>query len=120
VRFARIYRWPGSIPKGNGTWLLVMDEWTAPKHRRALVTLESREQGHPYFEIVAAVCPNVVEPVVAPIEIQVNRERRQATGRTIRVIGGQFTPGATVPIALLNTYTWHVVTIGTARSEAAR
>jgi len=81
VRFARIYSWPGSIPEGNGTRRLVMDERTTPEQREALIALESGEQGHPYFEIFAAVCPNVVEPVVAPIELEVDRERRQARVR---------------------------------------
>jgi hypothetical protein len=81
VRFARIYSWPGSIPQGNGTRRLVMDERTTPEQREALVALESGEQGHPYFEIFAAVCPNLVEPVVAPIELEVDRERRQARVR---------------------------------------
>jgi hypothetical protein len=81
VRFARIYSWPGSIPEGNGTRRLVMDERTTPEQREALLALESGEQGHPYFEIFAAVCPNVVEPVAAPIELEVDRERRQARVR---------------------------------------
>ena len=81
VRFARIYSWPASIPEGNGTRRLVLDERTTPEQRAALVALESGEQGHPYFEIFAAVCPNVVEPVVAPIELEVDRGRRQARVR---------------------------------------
>lgn len=39
--------------------------------------------------------------------------------RTIQVIGSHFTPGASVTIALLNTHTWRVLSIGTTRSEAA-
>ena len=81
VRFAQIYSWPGPVHEGNGTRQLVMDERTTPEQREALVALESGEQGHPYFEIFAAVCPNVVEPVVRPIEFEVDRERRQARVR---------------------------------------
>ena len=81
VRFARIYSWPASIPEGNGTRQLIMDEGTTPEQRDALIALESGGQGHPYFEIFAAVCPNVVESVVAPIEIEVDRERRRARVR---------------------------------------
>jgi hypothetical protein len=47
VRFAEIYRWPGPVPEGNGTRLLVMDERTTPQQREALLALESGEQGHP-------------------------------------------------------------------------
>ena len=78
VRFARIYSWPGPIHEGNGTRLLVMDERTTPEQREALVALESGLQGYPYFEIFAAVCPTALEPVVAPIEVETDREQRQA------------------------------------------
>lgn len=78
VRFARIYSWPGPIHEGNGTRLLVMDEGTTPEQREALVALESGLQGYPYFEIFAAVCPNALDPVVAPIEFEMDQERRLA------------------------------------------
>ena len=40
-------------------------------------------------------------------------------GRTVQVIGSHFTPANSVTIALLNTHTWHILSIGTTRSEAA-
>ncbi len=78
ARFARVYSWPGSIPEGDGTRLLILDERTSPEQRDALVALESGQQGHPYFEIFAAVCPHTADTVVAPIEIEVDREQRRA------------------------------------------
>jgi hypothetical protein len=79
VRFARIYSWPGSIPEGNGTRQLIIDEQATPEQREALIALESGEQGGAYFEIFAAVCPNVLETIYAPISLEIDRERRQAT-----------------------------------------
>src|SRR5262249_31078025 len=40
--------------------------------------LLSGAHGHPFFEIIAAVTPNVLESVVAPIEPEYDREKRQA------------------------------------------
>jgi hypothetical protein len=81
VRFVQIVSWPASVPEGNGTRLLVMDERTTPEQRQALIAIESGEQGHPYFEIFAALCPTVVGPEVAAIAIEVDRDKRQARVR---------------------------------------
>ena len=78
VRFARIYWWPGPISEGNGTRQLIIDEAATPGQRAALIALESGTEGGAYFEIFAAVCPNLVEPVVTPITLQIDQERRQA------------------------------------------
>ena len=78
VRFARIYWWPGPIHEANGTRQLIIDEQVTPDQRAALIALDSATHGGSYFEIFAAVCPNVLEPVFAPITFQTDRERRQA------------------------------------------
>ncbi len=78
ARFARIFSWPGPIHEGDGTRQLIIDERATPEQRDALVALESGEQGGAYFEIFAAVAPNVLETVIAPITFEVDRERRQA------------------------------------------
>jgi hypothetical protein len=81
ARFARAYSWPRSIPEGDGARLLILDEGTTPKQRDALIALEGGQQGHPYFEIFAAVCPHTAEPVVAAIELEIDREHRRARAR---------------------------------------
>jgi hypothetical protein len=43
-----------------------------------LIALESGAQGGTNFEIFAAVCPNMLEPVFAPIDLRIDCERRQA------------------------------------------
>jgi hypothetical protein len=53
-------------------------------------------------------------PAHRPVTLLATQE-----GHTIQVIGSHFTPGATVTIALLNTHTWHVLSTGSTRSEAA-
>ncbi len=79
VRFARILSWPGPIHEGNGTRQLIIDEQATQEQRDAVIALESGEQGGAYFEIFAAVCPNVLETVYVPISLEIDRERRQAT-----------------------------------------
>ena len=81
LRFARIVWWPGSIPEGNGTLQTIIDERATPEQRDALIAIGSGEQGKLYFEIFAAVCPNVLETLFAPISLEIYRARRQAALR---------------------------------------
>jgi hypothetical protein len=77
VRFVRAFSWPGAIHEGNGTRLLIVDEAASPDQRRALLALESGTQGGIFFEIFAAMCPNVLEPIFAPITFR-GRPRAQS------------------------------------------
>jgi hypothetical protein len=81
MRFARIFWFPGAVHEGNGIRQLIIDVQATPAQRDALVALDSGTQGGAYWEIFAAVCPNVLEPVIAPIHLEVDRERRRATVR---------------------------------------
>ena len=78
VRFVRAFSWPGAIHEGNGTRLLIVDQTASPGQRKALLALESGAQGGIFFEIFAAMCPNVLEPIFAPITFEADRERRTA------------------------------------------
>jgi len=78
VRFAEAFWWPGAVHEGNGTRLLILDEATSQAQREAITAITSGTQGHPFFEIFAAVAPNTQEPVVAPIELDCDREARRA------------------------------------------
>ena len=78
VRFARIFWWPGPVHEGNGTRQLIIDEQATDEQREALISIESGNQGGAYNEIFATVCPNTVEPLVAPITFKSDREKRQA------------------------------------------
>ena len=78
LRFAGVYSWPGPVHEGNGTRLPIIDEQATPEQCAALIELGDGTHGGAYFEVFAAVCPNVLEPVFAPIGFQVDRERRQA------------------------------------------
>ncbi len=79
VRFASVFSWPGPIHEGNGTRQLILDERATQEQRDALISMTSGTQGGTVFEIFAAVCPNVLELIIAPISLESDRERRQAT-----------------------------------------
>ena len=81
VRFAEIVSWPGAIHEGDGTVQLVLDEAATPEQREAIQKLSSGEHGGAYFEIFASVLPHTREPMVAPVEIETDRERRVASVR---------------------------------------
>ena len=81
VRFARIYWWPGAIHEGNGVRRTIIDERATKDQREALIALDSGQHGGLYWEIFAAVCPNLVEPLFAPITVDIDREKRVATIR---------------------------------------
>lgn len=81
VRWAMFVSWPGAIHEGDGTAQLVIDESANPEQRDAIQQLASGEQGGAYFEIFASVLPHVRDPLVAPVEIQTDRERRVASVR---------------------------------------
>jgi hypothetical protein len=78
VRFATIFSWPGPIHEGNGTRQLILDEQATQEQRDALIAMTSGTQGGTVFEIFAAVCPNVLEPIIAPISLESDRGRREA------------------------------------------
>ncbi len=78
VRYAQVFHWDGPVHEGNGTKLLILDERTSPDQREAIKALISGAHGHPIFEIFAAMAPNNLEPVVAPIELEYDREKRRA------------------------------------------
>src|SRR5919201_4652069 len=79
VRFGFAVHWPGAIHEGNGTRQFVVGEGASGEQRAALETMASGKEGGTYFEIFASVLSDDREPVVAPIELDADREARRAT-----------------------------------------
>lgn len=79
VAFAGIYWWPGRIDEGNGTRQIIVHERATPEQRAAVDALVSGSEGGAYFEIFAAVAPNQLDTLTAPIKTQTDRERRVAS-----------------------------------------
>ena len=70
VRFARVYSWPGPLWEGNGVRRTIVDEQATKEQRDALIALDSGQHGGTYWEIFAAICPNLIEALFAPITYQ--------------------------------------------------
>jgi hypothetical protein len=78
VKYVRIFWWPGPLHEGNGTRQLVIDEQTTQEQRDALIALESGTQGGAIFEIFAAVSPNTLKTLIAPITFESDRKSGKA------------------------------------------
>jgi hypothetical protein len=72
--------WPGRMDEGNGTSQTILDERADERQRAALLDALSGG-GDTMMEIVAAVCPNVAEPVSAPFEWQFDLDNRRGRMR---------------------------------------
>jgi len=81
IRFAHLYWWPGPVHEGNGVRRTIVDEKATPEQRQALLALDTGKHGGGYLEIFAAVCPNVLDPVFAPISFETDREARTGAVR---------------------------------------
>jgi hypothetical protein len=79
ARLARVIWWPGPIHEGNGVARTIVDEQTTKEQREALIALPTGQHGGTYWEIFASVCPNVLEALIAPINLTVDREKRLAS-----------------------------------------
>jgi hypothetical protein len=79
VRFAGAAWWPGRIDEGNGHIVPIVDESADEQQRQAVLTIMSGQAGGTLFEIFAAMCPHLEEPITAPIEFDFDIESR--TGR---------------------------------------
>jgi hypothetical protein len=79
VRFAGAVWWPGAVYEGNGVLRTIVDEQATSEQREALLALATGQHGGTYFEVFAAVCPNRIVPLFAPINFNCDREKRRAT-----------------------------------------
>ncbi|MBK5291077.1 MAG: DUF1326 domain-containing protein [Acidobacteriia bacterium] len=84
VVFSAAAKWPGAIHEGNGTIQLFIDEKASAEQRSAVLEMASGKNGGAFFEIFAAICPNVLDPIYTAIAFEADREKR--TGR-LRVDG---------------------------------
>lgn len=79
LSFAGVVRWPGAMHEGNGEAQPIVDEQADEDQREAILTIMSGQAGDTFFEIVAAVCPTIHEPIFAPFDFQFDLENRRAS-----------------------------------------
>ncbi|HZC35912.1 MAG TPA: DUF1326 domain-containing protein, partial [Chthoniobacterales bacterium] len=75
-----------------GVWRTIIDEQATTDQREAVIALESGQHGGTYWEIFRAVCPNKVEPLVAPIIFNVDREKRHSTVKIQGIVESDVEP----------------------------
>ena len=77
VRFGFAVHWPGAIHEGDGVAQPVIGEGATDEQRDAVLAIVSGQHGGTFFEIISSVLAEVREPVVAPIELDVDRDARR-------------------------------------------
>jgi hypothetical protein len=125
---AALFKWPGPIHQGNGEALFFVDERGDENQRDALLKIATGEDTDPFatvFAVFATTLETVHEPVVTPINFEVDVEGRKGrmsvpgyvelTGEPIRnpVTGAE----ARAQICLPNGFEYLVADIGSASSR---
>lgn len=78
LHWAGAVRWPGALHEGNGEIQPIIDANATEEQLNALGAALSGQHGDTLFEIIAAICPTVHEPIVAPFEFDFDLENRTA------------------------------------------
>ena len=82
--FAVVGKFPGAVHEGNGTQQLIIEERADDKQREALrriVYNEDTDELRTHYAIYNAMSTTVLDPVFAPIELEVDMEARTARAR---------------------------------------
>lgn len=77
VRFGFAVHWPGAIHEGGGVAQPVIGEGATDEQGDAILAIASGQHGGTFFEIISSVLSEVRDPVVAPIELDVDRDARR-------------------------------------------
>lgn len=81
LNFVLLVQWPGEIAAGNGKQQAVLDERATPVQREALRKIvhgESTRPGATHFYVYNSTMSQVLEPLVAPIELTIDVDERTA------------------------------------------
>jgi hypothetical protein len=81
IVFALIASWPGALHEGNGSRRYILDERMTAAQREAVAELCSGKHGGAFFEIFAAICSKTLDPLIAPVTVELDREKRQGIVR---------------------------------------
>lgn len=80
LKVAGVFRWPGPIHEGHGTYQAVIDERATSEQRDALFAILSgkEQEATTGFNIYLSTITNEPEPIFAPIEFSFDLEMRRA------------------------------------------
>ena len=79
LRVAGVYRWPGPVHEGKGTWWSIIDRRATQKQIDALFTIMAGKEQEPTtgFAIYASTIANEPDPVFADIDFEWDIKGRQ-------------------------------------------
>jgi hypothetical protein len=81
TRFVWVLHWPGEIAEGNGTGQLILDARASDAQREALQRIVAGEETAPgatHFYVFSSTLSRVLDPIVAPIELEIDVAARRA------------------------------------------
>jgi hypothetical protein len=81
LRCAAIFRWPGPIHEGKGECVHIVDTRATPEQREALLRILRGEDTDPFatvFQVFAATCDTLHDPLVADIDFELDIDGRTA------------------------------------------
>jgi len=77
LHWAGLVRWPGAMHEGDGELQPIVDVNATDAQRAAIFEALSGKHGDTLMEIIAAVCPKVHPPIVAPFEFSFDLDARK-------------------------------------------
>jgi hypothetical protein len=89
LNVAMALKWPGPIHEGKGKCQPVIDAKASPEQREALLKIISGQDTDPFatvFAVFATTFEQVFDPIIAPIELQIDVDARRANARAGSVI----------------------------------
>jgi len=94
LRIAGVYRWPGPVHEGGGTWWSIVDKSATAEQVEALFKILGGEEQEPTtgFAIYGATVDNEPEPLFADIEFECDLEGRAGRFVVSGVMGAHIEP----------------------------
>jgi hypothetical protein len=128
LRWALLLEWPGEIAEGNGRMQAIIDERGSAAQREAVRKIlhgESTKPGSTHFFVFHSTMSEVLEPIYAPIELEIDVPTRRARLRVPGVADSDGSPiidphsgnEHRVQIQLPNGFEYTVAEVGTGRTR---
>ena len=95
LRFVWIGGWPGAVHEGNGELQLIIDARADDEQREAIrriVLNEDTDELLTHYAIFCAMSTKIHDPIVAPIELEIDMEARTAHGAVPDIVVSDVEP----------------------------
>ena len=94
LRVAGVYRWPGPVHEGHGTWCSIVDRKASPDQVDALFKILGGKEQEPTtgFAIYASTIEHEPDPMFADIEFEWDLKGRKGRFVVDKVLGAEIEP----------------------------